>query len=384
MEVTQLKDLVTKAVAQTTGTEIEALKTYELLDMGKDVMDAGQIEEFTKALINQVGKIVVMSEKYTADLPDLFIESWEWGAYLERVYPDINDYDVNNSWDLVDGKQYPAHIFYQPNVSAKIYEELKTIETRISIAGNEQIQTAFTSWSEMNRFVGGIQESIENTLEIALEGMGEMLITSAIAISDKATSTAVHLLTDYNNEFSTNLTKDECLNNIGFLRYVAKTIHLYRMRIARMTKGLFNNGNINAWTRGDNQKLVCLADFIANLNTLLLGDTYHEEKYSIGDFKEVPYWQSPVGSSTSFTLSDNSAIKIDADADNKLGIGTQAYENDGAIALLYDRRAIGTSMNKRKTTSEYTPSADFWTYYHKLTGNYIIDSNFPMVAFFID
>ena len=384
MEIKQLKELVTKAVAQTTGAKLADLATSTLVDMGKDVLNSGGVEVFTKSLIDQVGKIVIESKKYTKGLPDFFIESWEWGGYLERVYTDLLDYEVNNSWDLTDKKQYPAHIFYKPNVQAKIFDELKTVETRVSFPEDYVIKTAFTDWSTMNTFVSGIQMSVENTIEVALEGIGEMLIGSAIAISDNATNTAVHLLRDFNTATGQNIASaEDALNNIEFLRYAVRQIHLYRQRLTRMTK-LFNNGNVNVWSRDENQKLVALSDFISAIDTVLLANTYHDGKLSIGDYFEIPYWQSPVGETSKFTLADNSAISISADAGNKLGIGTEKYDSKNAIALLYDYRAIGATMRNKRVSSEYTASGEFWTYYHKLDGNYIIDANFPLVAFFID
>ena len=384
MKITQLKELVTKAVAQTTGAKLEELATSTLVDMGKSVLNSGGVEVFTKSLIDQVGKIVIETQKYTKGLPYFFIESWEWGGYLERVYADILDYEVNNSWDLTDKKQYPAHIFYKPNVQAKIFDELKTVETRVSFPEDYVIKTAFADWTSMNTFVSGIQMSVENTLEVALEGIGEMLIGSAIAISDNATNTAVHLLTDFNTATGQNIASaEDALNNVDFLRYAVRQIHLYRQRLTRMTK-LFNNGNVNVWSRDENQKLVALSDFISAIDTVLLANTYHDGKLSIGDYFEIPYWQTPVGETTKFTFADNSAISISADADNKLGIGTEKYSSKNAIALLYDYRAIGATMRNKRVSSEYTASGEFWTYYHKLDGNYIIDANFPLVAFFID
>ena len=49
MKITQLKELVTKAVAQTTGAKLEDLATSTLVDMGKSVLDSGGVEVFTKS-----------------------------------------------------------------------------------------------------------------------------------------------------------------------------------------------------------------------------------------------------------------------------------------------------------------------------------------------
>ena len=124
MEITQLKDLVTNAVAQATGGQLAELATSTLADMGKDVLNSGGVEVFTKSLIDQVGKIVIEAKKYTKGLPDFFVESWEWGGYLERVYTDLLDYEVNNSWDLTD-KTVPRAYFLQTKRTGKNFRRAK-------------------------------------------------------------------------------------------------------------------------------------------------------------------------------------------------------------------------------------------------------------------
>ena len=58
-------------------------------------------------------------------------------------------------------------------------------------------------------------------------------------------------------------------------------------------------------------------------------------------------------------------------------------ENYSEMTLFMELpKDYATSNNYR--IFEYTASGEFWTYYHKLDGNYIIDANFPLVAFFID
>ena len=51
------------------------------------------------------------------------------------------------------------------------------------------------------------------------------------------------------------------------------------------------------------------------------------------------------------------------------------------IGFLYDRYALGISLDKKKVTTSYTASQDKYNTYHHNIINYIIDDNFPMVAF---
>jgi hypothetical protein len=45
---------------------------------------------------------------------------------------------------------------------------------------------------------------------------------------------------------------------------------------------------------------------------------------------------------------------------------------------------MGICPFKQKVTSSYTAIADFWNQYHHTLVNYILDSNYPMVAFIVD
>ena len=84
------------------------------------------------------------------------------------------------------------------------------------------------------------------------------------------------------------------------------------------------------------------------------------------------------------TLADLSAIKISADANNKLGLGTSAVNVNYCVAFAYDYRAIGFTIDKMKITSNYTACADFWNEFTHIWTNAIIDTNLPMVAFILD
>ena len=75
---------------------------------------------------------------------------------------------------------------------------------------------------------------------------------------------------------------------------------------------------------------------------------------------------------------------ISADPTNKLGIGTSEVTLTNAIGLLFDRMALGICPYRSKVTSNYTAIADFWNEYHHMLVNYILDSNYSMVAFFND
>ena len=134
MKFNDVVELTQNAVAQTLGStymekdgKLAPLTSFNLVDVGKDVLDSGSVDSYVKALLTQMGKMIIDSKVYKAELPSLFIDSFDWGGYIERVYFSPQDLLKDDMYDLVDGKVYEDHKFYKPNVSAKIFEEGKTI-----------------------------------------------------------------------------------------------------------------------------------------------------------------------------------------------------------------------------------------------------------------
>ena len=108
---------------------------------------------------------------------------------------------------------------------------------------------------------------------------------------------------------------------------------------------------------------------------------------AFGDYEEIPSWQAIVSSddaNDTFKFNTVTSINLAADATNKLGIGTNGLTLSGVIGVAFDRRAMGITLIREKTTSTYTACADFWNEFVHLLTNYILDTTFSLVAFVLD
>lgn len=380
------------AVAQTMGADymsekggIKAIESFRLPDIGEDVLNSGTVDQYVKSILTQLGKMYVDSKAYAAELPSLFIDSFEWGGYLERVYFKPQDLIQDEMYNLVDGNTYEDHKFYQPKASAKIFEEVKNIMTPISIVA-DQIKEAFQGWDQMNAFLSGIQNNVNNTLTLASEAYAHMLIQCGIAVAEKNTHHSVHLLTEAiaKKVLATGTTAAAALESPEFLRFALKRIAQVKKNMKRYTVA-FNNGQIPTFTNDADAKLALLTDFTTAAGFTARANTFNANELNIGDYDEVACWQAFADTSkANFDYSTNSTIKIAADSTNKLGIGTDAVTITDVIGVLYDTRAMGISLTKSKVTSNYTAIADFWNEYHHKQVNYILDPNFNIVTFKLD
>ena len=394
MKFADVVTLTQNAVAQTLGETymqsedgtIKPLESFKLADVGSDVIDGSNslgVDVFVKSLVTQIGKMVVTARKYTSELPSIFVDSYDWGGYVERVYFAPQDLIKDEMYNLVDGETYDDHKFYQPNTKAKIFAEGKTIMCPISIV-RDQMFTAFSSLEQMNTFISGIYTNVENTITLGMESYAHMLISCGIVTSDKVTRNSVHLLTEYNDIASANLTPKTALKDYNFLKWSAQRIDTIKSQMARYTTA-FNNGSIPTFTTPDNANMALLADYDKAVKFNVLASTYHNEEVGLGKHDVVTAWQAfKEADKTEFNFETNSKIEIAADANNKLGAGTDSITVSNCIGIIYDKMAMGICPHKSKVTSNYTAIADFWNQYHHELVNYILDANFNMVAFMLD
>ena len=398
MVVEQIKNLTMNAIAQTLGesymtTEdgtIAPLDDAKLIDVGTDVANLERgVENFTKSLLDQLAKIYIVSDVYKNDLPDIFVDSFDWGGFIEVVNFDLAEVIDDPMFNLIDGQSYAdiEHTFYQPKVNVKLFTERKGVALPWSI-GREQVMTAFTGLDEMNKFISGLNVNIENTYNIILETYSHILVSSAVAISDKAINTSVHLVTEYNEEtHNTETSATVLLQDEAFLAGVSRKIKDIRRNIKKMTRS-FNDGSCNTFTPVGKDKLILVGKFVDAIKFNLRADTYHEDMVGFGEYDEIAFWQGHYTSDgeteSNFDFDDVTTISVKGDPNDKLGIGTSDVTINKCVGLIYDKRGIGLCPFKTKITSNYTASADFTTYWRHLLLNYIVNSQFNMVALIMD
>ena len=389
MKFNEVVELTQNAVAQTLGSEymeklgtLSELSSYKLVDVGKDVLDGGSVDSYVKSLLTQIGKLYIESREYVSELDSIYIDSFDWGGYLERVYFAPQDLVTDDMFNLVNGNTYEDHKFYKPNVSAKIFEEAKTIMCPISLT-EDAVKMAFTSWDEMNKFLSGIQQNVRNTIDLGLDAYAHMLVSCAIAVSDKALNNSIHLLSEAKEKgiVPTETTSEKALNNEAYLVYCLNRIRNVEKYMHRLTTA-YNNGSVPMQAKEVNK--ILLTDFVSSTKFNVRANTYNLDEIGIGSYDEVSAWQGINDGTNKFDYATNSSIKIAADSTNKLGIGTQSVSLTNAIGLVFDRMALGICPYRSKVTSNYTAIADFWNEYHHMLVNYILDSNYSMVAFFND
>ena len=387
MKVTQIADLVNGITSQVLGksAELTAENMSGLVDVGTQLTDSHNIDNYVKSLADRIGKVIFVDRPYSGSAPAVFYDSWDYGSILEKISAEMPSATTNETWELTDGHDYSQDVFHKPVVSAKFFNKKVTFECEQSYT-ERQVKSAFISPSDYNAFLTMLYNSVEKAMTIKIDGLITRTINNMSAETVKAefptvsdgdysksdSVKAVNLLKQYNTTFSKTLTKATCLFDPDFLRYSAYVIKTYTDRIRKIST-LFNVGGKDRFTPTDKQMLILHADFAAREDIYLSSDVYHNEIVKIPNYSTVPYWQS---SGKGFEQDITSGISVVCN-------DSTAINMSGIVGVLFDHDALGVTCSDRRVNTYYNAKAEFFNNFYKFDSSYFNDLNENFVVFFI-
>lgn len=375
MKVTQIKDLVNNSLKELNGSSVLLKEDLSnVVDVGSEIFDSDNVENFVKKLIDRVGSTVFNTRVYQGSAPSVLMSSWEFGSVLEKVDSELPDVEENDSWQLENGKDYSPNIFYQPKVSAKFFNSKVTFDIPISFT-RLQVKSAFNSASELNGFLSMLMNSVQNAMTVHIDGLIMKTINNmtATVLNGKKGLQVVNLLDGYNKTATTKLTAENAMQDADFIKYANLIINTYRDRISKLST-LFNQGQKSKFTPLANQHLVVLSDLASASKVYLESDTYHDDNVKINNYDTVPYWQ---GSGTTYSFDDVSSIDVAI----KDGKATKEIKASGILGVLFDTNAVGVTCQNQRVTTNYNPRAEFYTNFTKFDAGYYNDLNENFIVF---
>lgn len=377
MKVTQIKDLVNSSLKEVNGSS-QLLKEdlSNVVDIGKELLNNDDVDNFVKKLVDRVGKTVFNDRVYQGSAPSVLMDAWEYGSVVEKIDSDLPKVEENDSWKLEDGKSYDQDIFYQPKVSAKFFNSKTTFDIPMSFT-KMQVESAFSSATELNSFISMLMVKTQNAMTVNLDGLIMKTINNFTAnvINAKKGMQVVNLLDLYNKTAQTKVTVDNALTSPDFIKFANLTINTYRDRLTKMST-LFNQAGLNKFTPTDDQHLVILSDLASASKVYLESDTYNQDNVKIANYDTVPYWQ---GSGTTYGFKDTSKIDVAI----KDGAQTKEIIQTGILGVLFDTSALGVSCQNPRTTTAVNARAEFYTNFNKYDAMYYNDLNENFVVFMI-
>ena len=376
MEMTQIAEIVNETTAQYTGTEaLDGLDLNKVVDKGAEVLDSDRRDHYVQSLIDRIGKVVFVNRPYTGSTPSVMMDSWEYGAVLEKIqYEGIPEAEDNDSWELEDGRSYDPNIFYKPTVSSKFFSERRTFDIPMSFA-QRQVKSAFTSAGQVQALFSMIETAISNGMTVKMDSLVQATINNFIATTygnGTGGPRLCKLLTEY-AAFTgkTAPSATVALSDPEFVRFMAFAM---KRKASQMEKfgAVFNEGGKYRHTPKDRLHVILHADAAAAADAYLQSDTYHNEFVKLPNAEKVAFWQ---GSGTGFNWADTSSIIVTPRGSDS------EVEINNIVGIMFDRDALGVSNLDRRVTTNWNPKAEFTNNWYKFDAGYFNDFNENGVIF---
>lgn len=378
--VTQLYSILNAVAPVALGTEaLTVVDTQSFVALGDSVLSSSNnVDKFVGALVDRIGRTVVSTRLWNAPESDPLVKKpFEYGAILQKIYVDIEDAAANNAWEIGDSGYTPVFApVTKPSVSQKLFDKISTWEFDSTIPDNI-LRTAFINETEMAAFITSVFTAIDNSMMLALRNANNLVRATGMAYTlNRGGNNAINLLSEYNTAFPTKATTAAaCLYDPDFLRYAATRIK-DTMRYLKDLSRAWNNESFARHTPDDVKVVTLLQRFDSAETMYLQSDTFHNELVDMGaNYNTVSFWQ---GAGESYAFDDISGIKITINDE-----GDKDIEQTGILAVIHDSEAMGSTIDKRRTTTQRNDKDEYTSYYKKANIGYFYDGSENIVVFYV-
>lgn len=375
MLITQTKEILKTIATEMLGADntIVTENLENLQDIGTELISQANVDTYVKKLVDKIGKVVFKNRLLNSTAPSLLVDSWEYGAILQKVRMKLIPAEENDAVKLVDGQSYDQNVFHQPTVTATFYSKEITFEVPISYT-TEQLKGSFNSESELNGFYNLLETTVQNSLTVKTDALIMRTINYRIGktFTKGLESQKINLLAGYNAVSGRSLTVTNCFQDEGFLKYAIAEIKNYQDRL-KLPSSIFNDKKEESFTPVQHQKLVLLSDFKNAVDTHLIPVIQNSEHLRLSS-ETVPYWQ---GSGAKFSFTDIS--KIDVTLDNT----KEVAKVGGIVGILFDDEALKVGNLSQYVTTNYNAKGDFYTNYYKEQSGFFVDLAENFVIFYV-
>ena len=381
MKLTQVATLLNETIVPNLlgeGTTISA-DLSNIVDLGTALADitSEDMQDFAKDLVVGVARNLFDSRAYRSETYGLMNDAREFGGVVQRVKVKLYSATDSPIWTLQNGTDYFDGTYYGADIDSKIYTKDTIFQVKNSIPV-EKFKQSFTSADGVMSLIATIEQQVDNTITMELNGLAKTTLQQMIATS-VANGQVIHLLTEYNTLAGLSgddaLTVDTCLYNAPFLRWCAMTIVRLRDLTQDMNKK-YNDGSIETFTPADDLRVTLLSEFARSIEFNMEADTFHNDIVSVGEYNVINFWQNS---------SDSMLPSLGTTAEVKTNVGEASPVTvSGVVGTIFDRYTAGLTARLDKITAQYIANGDYTTYFHHIANSRFIDTRNTGIVLCLD
>ena len=373
--------VLNEIVKQATGAEaLQNIDTNNFMSVANVALSI-QTDTLLNAISQVLSKTIFSIRPYTRKFKGLYQDNQQFGNHVRKLNIADSDWDKDLRYDLTDGASVDDMIVKKPNVLQMNYYG-QNIFSRFITLFRDQLNIAFTSESEFQRFITMIMTNASDQIEQAHESVARMTLANFIAGKQAGDATnVINLLAEYNTLNGGSLTAADIYKSDNFVPFVKwafariKTISDYFTERSRKYHINVTGKEISRHTPYQLQNLYMLSEFMNETSTMVMGDVFHDNRLELMDYERVSFWQS-INSPNSINVTP---AYIDSTGNVK--VADSAVNMTGVVGVLFDKEAVGiTTVNQWSAPTPFNArggySNIFWhfndRYYNDFTENGVV------------
>lgn len=373
--------VLNEIVKQATGAQaLQNIDTNNFMSVANVALSI-QTDTLLNAISQVLSKTIFSIRPYTRKFKGLYQDNQQFGNHVRKLNIADSDWDKDLRYDLTDGASVDDMIVKKPNVLQMNYYG-QNIFSRMLTLYRDQLNIAFTSESEFQRFITMIMTNASDQIEQAHESVARMTLANFIAGKQSGDpNNVINLLARYNTWTGSSLTAVDIYkpdNFVPFVKWAFAQIKTFSDYLTERTQKYHINvtgKEISRHTPYQMQSLYMRSGFMNDVATMVLGDVFHEDRLKLMNYETVSYWQS---------IDDVDAINVTPayiDSTGNVKVADSAVSMSGVVGVLFDKEAVGiTTVNQWSAPTRFNArggySNIFWhfndRYYNDFTENGVV------------
>lgn len=369
MSVNQLKKeqiygLLNDIHKQATGmTSIAPVNSSDFVSMAQSTLATGY-NQTINAIAQVIGQTIFSIRPYSRKFKGLEMSAEQWGGIRRKLSIADRDATSNDVYSIQDGQSTNPYIVKLPNILETRYVGSAIFDDMYSIT-KQQLKTAFSNESEFGSFMSMLTQNASDKFEQWLEELSRMTLCNFIAAKNEAdTGSVIHLLTEYNALTGLSLTAQTVYQPDNFRPFM----YWVHSRIAELTQQMTERSvkfqmnitgkEIQRHTPYNDQRVYLLSKAKAQIDAMVLSNTYNDDYLKLADVESVGYWQS-INNPDEIQATPNYI-----DSTGAVVVGT-AQTMTNVFGVIFDRDAIGYNIyDDSIDTTPFEAKHKYWTTYH--------------------
>lgn len=389
MSVNQLKKeqvyaLLNDLHKQATGmNSITPVNSSEFVSMAQATLATGY-NNVINSISQVIGQTIFSIRPYTRKFKGLEMDSVQWGGIRRKLSISDRAATSNDVYSIIDGQATNPYQVRIPNILETRYVGSDVFDDYYSIT-KQQLKTAFENESQFGSFMSMLTQNASDKFEQWLEELSRMTLCNFIGAKNIAdTDSVIHLLTEYNALTGLSLTSSTVYQPDNFRPFM----YWVHSRIADITQKMTERSvifqmnvtgkEIQRHTPYTDQRVYLLAKAKAQIDSMVLSNTYNDDYLKLSDVESVGYWQS---------IKSPESIKVTPNYINASGevVTGDAQTINNVFGVIFDRDAIGYNIyDDSVDTTPFEAKHKYWTVYHHADIQYTNDLTEKGVVLLLD